>query len=260
MERATSRDGTRIAFERVGAGRTVVIVAGLLCDRTTHRALAERLGERFTAVTYDRRGRGDSGDTPPYDVQREVEDLAAVIEATGGPAAVYGHSSGAGLALLACGRRAPITHLVLHEPPYGAEDDTSREEARSLAARVRAAVESDCPDVAIRRFLGSMGMPEDAIEAAAADRRMLHLARTMPYDHSVMDDDAGGTIPVDAARRVSVPTLVVAGDKTADFFRHAAEQLVQLIPNARLQLLRGSDHGAPAEVVAPVIADFCAAS
>lgn len=112
----TSVDGTRIAFDRLGEGPTVILVGGMLCHRRTTRQLAERLARRFTVINYDRRGRGESGDTPPYTVRRETEDLAALIAASGGSAAVYGYSSGAGIALNAASHGLPITHVVLHEP------------------------------------------------------------------------------------------------------------------------------------------------
>ena len=110
----TSADGTRIAFDRLGEGPPVVIVSGLFCVRQTTQALAEELAQVFSVINYDRRGRGDSSDTPPYAVEREIEDLGALIEAAGGSAFVYGHSSGAGLALNAAAAGLPITRLVLH--------------------------------------------------------------------------------------------------------------------------------------------------
>ena len=115
----TSADGTQIAYDRLGGGPPVVLVSGLFCDRRTTSRLAETLAESFTVYNYDRRGRGDSGDTAPYAVAREVEDLAALIAEAGGSASVYGHSSGAGLALQAAARGVPITGLVLPSPPTG---------------------------------------------------------------------------------------------------------------------------------------------
>jgi len=114
----TSADGTQIAFDRFGQGSPVVVVSGIFCDRQTTQELAEQLAQQFSVINYDRRGRGDSGDTAPYAVEREVEDLGALIAEAGGTASVYGHSSGAGLALNAAASGLPITRLVLHEPPY----------------------------------------------------------------------------------------------------------------------------------------------
>lgn len=256
-EFTTSADGTRIAYEPRGDGPPIVLVSGLLCDRDTHRPLAEALAPRFTAVVYDRRGRGESGDTPPYAVDREVEDLAAVLNALGGAASVYGHSSGAGLALRAGAAALPIPRLILHEPPYGADDVASRSEARELAEGVRAAVEAGRPEDAIGLFMAGMGTPDEVVASMAADPRMLRLATTMPYDHAVMGDfDEGGAIPVATVRRVAIPTLVLAGTASPDFFLDAARRIAELLPDGRLHQLDGADHGAPAAVVAPAVGAF----
>ena len=153
----TSRDGTPIAFDRLGQGPPVLVVSGMFCDRDTTKELAGLLGQHFSVINYDRRGRGESGDTAPYAVEREVEDLAALIDEAGGEAAVYGHSSGAGLAVRAAASGLPITRLVLHEPPYGLDDEQSRDSARALAGNVRAALAEDHPADAIRLFLADSG-------------------------------------------------------------------------------------------------------
>src|SRR5215217_1165048 len=118
METVASTDGTIIAFDRLGDGPPVVLVSGGSVDRQANALLANVLASDFTVLNYDRRGRGPSGDTPPYAVEREIEDLGAVIDAAGGSAAVYGTSSGAALALEATARGAPVTKLALWEPPY----------------------------------------------------------------------------------------------------------------------------------------------
>ena len=254
----TSRDGTRIAHDVLGDGPPVVVVSGIFCTRRTTQELAERLAARCTVVNYDRRGRGESGDTAPYAVEREVEDLAALIDAVGGAAAVYGHSSGAGLALRAAAAGLPITRLVLHEPPYGGDDEDSRAESRELAELVRAALAEDRPGDAISAFFAGMGMPPDVVAGIAADPEMLAVAPTMNYDMAVMGDPEGGTVPVDLVRSVTVPTLVVAGGASPEFFRATAARIAHLLPGARSVVLDGQDHGAPADVVAPVVAHFIA--
>lgn len=253
---ATSSDGTRIAYDRLGRGPAVVVIGGLFNDRTTTRPLAERLAEGFTVINYDRRGRGESGDTAPYAVEREIEDVAALIAEVEGSAAVYGHSSGAGLALNAAAAGLPITKLILHEPPYGGDDEESRRSARELAQTIQKAIDEDRRADAISAFLEASGMPPEAARGAAADERMLAVAPTMPYDFEVMGDTRGGGIPVDLARKVDLPTLVIAGDASPAFFMDTARRLVELLPNGRLAVLEGADHGAPAEVVAPVVESF----
>src|SRR3712207_1174069 len=123
METVTSSDGTIIAFDRLGDGPPVIAVCGAMCDRALMRPTAEELAKRFTVFNYDRRGRGDSGDSQPYAAEREIEDLAALIAEAGGSASVYGHSSGAGLALHAAAADVPIARLVLHEPPYAPDTE-----------------------------------------------------------------------------------------------------------------------------------------
>jgi pimeloyl-ACP methyl ester carboxylesterase len=255
----TSADGTRIAFDRLGSGPPVVVVSGLFCHRPTTQALAEQLAERFTVINYDRRGRGESGDTSPYAVEREIDDLAALIAELGGRASVYGHSSGAGLALNAVAGGLPIDRLVLHEPPYGADDEESREGTRQLAEGVRVAIAEDRRADAIRQFFEATGMPPEMAEGASNDPSMLAVAPSMPYDFEVMGDTTrGGTIPEELARAVQVPTLVLAGSASPQFFLDTATRLAELVPDATHVVLDGHDHGASAEVVAPVVADFLA--
>ncbi len=188
----TSRNGTKLAFDRLGDGPPVVVVGGMFCDRRRTRPLAERLAERLSVINYDRRGRGESRDTPPYAVAWEVEDLAALIAEAGGAASPYGHSSGAGLALNAAAGGLPVTRLVLHEPPYGPDDKHSTRSARDLAENVGAAIAAGRPADAIRLFMADSGLPEEMIDGMAGDQGMLSIAPTMPYDHEVMGDASRG--------------------------------------------------------------------
>lgn len=252
----TSADGTRLAYDRLGSGPPVVLVSGLFCTRQTTRPLAEELAGRFTVLNYDRRGRGESGDTAPYAVEREVEDLAALVAEAGGVAAVYGHSSGAGLALRAAASGVPMSRLVVHEPPYGGEDEDSTRSARELAVDIRNALAKDRRADAIRRFFADSGMPPEMIDGMSADPGMLAVAPTMVNDLEVMGDFDGGTIPEDLVRAITVPTLVVAGSTSPDFFRRTADRLAELLPDATSATVDGHDHGAPADVVAPVVATF----
>src|SRR5918995_4112272 len=133
MDIVTSSDGTPIAFDKLSDGQPVIVVGGQLCDRALTRPTAEELAKHFTVFNYDRRGRGDSGDTAPYAVEREIEDIEAPIVEAGGTASVYGHSSGAALALHAAAAGLPITKLVLHEPPYNPEGEEERRISREYA-------------------------------------------------------------------------------------------------------------------------------
>ncbi|MGH2788244.1 MAG: alpha/beta fold hydrolase [Actinomycetota bacterium] len=258
---ATSPDGTQIAFDRLGQGPPMVVVSGMFCDRRTTHELAEQLGREFTVINYDRRGRGDSSDTTPYAVEREVEDLGAMIAEVGGTASAYGHSSGAGLALEAAARGLPITRLVLHEPPYGPDDEESKRDARELAENVRSAVAEDRRAHAIKLFFEASGLPPEMIEGATSDPKMLAVVPTMPYDFEVVGDvTRGGTIPEALVRAISIPTLVIAGGASPDFFRDTAARIAELLPNGKSAVLEGHDHGAPPDVVVPMVAEFLTTS
>lgn len=252
-----SADGTPIAFDRLGRGPAVIVIGGMFNTRHTTRALAEQLSKRFTVINYDRRGRGDSGDTSPYAVDREVDDVAALIHEAGGSAAVYGHSSGAGVALHAAAAQLSITRLVLHEPPYGDDAEESRTLARELALDVRTAIAEGRRSDAIRLFFEAAAMPPELVERLAGDPDMQAVAPTMPYDFEVMGDvTRGGTVPVDLVRDIRIPTLVLAGSASPPFFMDAAHRIAELLPDGALVVLGGEDHGVPAHVVAPVVADF----
>ena len=255
----TSADGTRIAFDQHGRinAAPLVIVSGMFCDRETTRDLAEQLSSDFNVINYDRRGRGESGHTPPYQVKREIEDLAALIAQAGGQAAIYGHSSGAGLALEAAAHGLSISRLVLHEPPYGPDDAESREAARDLAEAVREAVDEGRGADAVRLFFEASGMPQEMAAEFASDPKRIGLAATMTNDFAVMGDfSRGGVVPADLVRRIGIPTLVLAGGDSPDFFRDSAMRVVELLSSGELAVLDGADHGAPASVVAPVVAAF----
>jgi pimeloyl-ACP methyl ester carboxylesterase len=184
---------------------------------------------------YDRRGRGESGDTAPYAVDRELEDLAALIDQVGGAGFVYGHSSGAGLAINAAARGLPITRLVLHEAPYGGDDEESKQAARELAANVGNAIAEDRRADAIKLFMAASGMPPEMVEAMSTDPKMQAVAPTMPYDFAIMGDSDGGTIPEDLVRAIGIPTLVIAGGASPQFFRDAAIRIAELPATGRAQ-------------------------
>ncbi|HWJ61116.1 MAG TPA: alpha/beta hydrolase [Acidimicrobiales bacterium] len=254
---ATSSDGTAIAFDVIGDGPPVVLVAGIFCTRHTLAPLAAALSDAgLRAATYDRRGRGDSGGgglaPPPAEaIAREVEDLAAVAGALGGDVAVYGHSSGACVAARATGTQLRVRRLVLHEPPWSDDDPDG---SLRLDRTIRAAIDEQRLGDAITAFLGETGMPPEVLAGVAADPAMLAVAPTMPYDLAATGAD--GSIPADLLATIAVPTLVVAGTASPPFFLRTAEQVTALIPGATLERLEAADHGAPADQVAPAIAPF----
>ena len=158
-EKVTSADGTLIAFERFGDSQPVIVVGGATCDRVMTRSLAEELAQHFTLINYDRRGRGDSGDTAPYAIEREIEDLGALIVEAGGTASVYGHSSGAGLVVHASAHGLPIAKVVLHEPPYVPDGGEERRISQEYGEKLRAILAEDRRGDAVELFMTTVGMP-----------------------------------------------------------------------------------------------------
>jgi pimeloyl-ACP methyl ester carboxylesterase len=255
METVRSADGTTIAFERFGAGSPLIFVVGAFCDRTAPRSVAELLAADLAVFTYDRRGRGDSADTPPYSVDREIEDLDAMIGAAGGSAAVFGHSSGAVLALEAAAQGVPITKLAVYEPPYIVDETRARPE--QLRERVSALVASGRRGDAVKLFLTEgPEVPAEiiaAMEAGPGWAPMEALAPTLPYDLAICGDQ---TLAVDRLGKISIPTLALSGGASPGWARNAVAAVAAAIPGAEHVSLAGQTHGAADDVLAPVLAKF----
>jgi pimeloyl-ACP methyl ester carboxylesterase len=255
MDDVRSADGTTIAFERTGHGPALVLVTGAFCDRSSPASLAAALSPAYTVYCYDRRGRGDSGDQASYAVQREVEDLAAVIAAAGGQALVFGHSSGAALALEAAAAGVPMTALAVYEPPYAGEGPSA-----AFAAELAALVADGQRGAAAERFLALTGAPAEAVAGMRSSPywpRMEALAHTLPYDITLCN---GGAVPADRLGGLPVPVLALAGGKSSGWARQAAAQIAAAVRDGRDQVLDGQDHGPADEVLAPVLAGFFAAA
>ncbi|MEU8803174.1 alpha/beta hydrolase [Spirillospora sp. NPDC048819] len=261
MDKVTSADGTAIAYDRAGEGHPVVIVGGATCDRLITRPLADALAAHFDVINYDRRGRGDSTDTPPFAVGREVDDLAALIAAAGGSAHVYGHSSGAALALHAAARGLPIDRLVLHEPPFNPDDARRMAESRRLAGEIDTAVAEGRRGDVLAMFLGGVGMPPEMLQQVREDPRMLALAHTVAYDLAALGvHDRGGTVPAELAATVAVPTLVLAGGASPDWMIDTARRLADALRAGRHEVLDGQDHIVPPEILVPALRTFLQAT
>src|SRR5215211_4381138 len=255
METVTSRDGTTLAYDRLGDGPPVVLVSGGSTDRMANAGLAAELAAHHSVYNFDRRGRGDSGDTPPYAVEREIEDITAVIEAAGGSANLYGTSSGAALAMHAAAGGAPVTRLAMWEPPYNVNgrpdlpDDT--------ASVYRELVSSGRRGDAAEYFTAKVvGLPPEFVAGARQQPwwpQQEALAHTLAYDAEIMGDY---TIPTELARSVPVPTLVVIGAASFGFFDETADALVELIPDARRSTLEGQEHNVDPAALAPTLAEF----
>jgi pimeloyl-ACP methyl ester carboxylesterase len=255
MEKILSKDGTTIAFDQLGEGPAIILVAGASCDRGIDTPIAEALAPGFTVLNYDRRGRGDSGDTLPYAVAREVEDIAALLDAAGGSATVLGLSSGAALAAEAAASGLPIDRLVMWEPPFCIDPEDVRR-AEQYAARLSELLAADRRDDALVAFMTQVGIPEPAIAGIRQSpywQLGLSLAHTLAYDASIMGD---GTIPTDRYRAIGVPTLVLSGSESPAMLRRAAEAAAVAIPGARHDVLAGQAHNVAGESIAPVVAAF----
>ncbi|HEY2063394.1 MAG TPA: alpha/beta hydrolase [Amycolatopsis sp.] len=241
----TSADGTSIAFDSTGAGAPVILIGGAVNDRTTVAGLATVHGEAgFRAVAYDRRGRGDSGDAPAYSVAREVEDLAALISHVGGSAALFGHSSGAILALEAASQGLPVTKVAVYEPPFVVVESRPRP-GDDLVTRVRDLVSADDRSGAVELFLTEgVGAPPKQIAGMKASpvwAWFTALAHTLPYDLEICGP--GNHLPVDRLAKIDAPVLGIGGGNGEAWIRAAAEAVAAAVPNGRYETLEGQDHG-----------------
>lgn len=244
MQHVTSADGTPIAYDRTGEGPAVVLVGGAFGDRRepTLAGLAALLAPSFTVCVYDRRGRGDSGDVHPYAVEREIDDLAALVAALGGEALVFGGSSGGALALEAAARGLPITRLAVFEPPY--VTDPARPPLPG-EKELTALVESGFRDQAVELFLtGGADLPAEMVAQMRAQpfwAAMEEVAHTLAYEAAVVGP---GPVPAERLAGVGVPVLVFAGSESSPRMRDAAAAVTAALPDARLHTLEGQAHGA----------------
>ncbi len=258
----TSQDGTEIAYEVTGSGPALVLVDGALCQRAMGpaRGLAKELAGSFTVHAYDRRGRGESGPgASTYAVEREVEDLAAVIEATGGVAHVFGASSGGALALEAARIGVPIQRLAVYEVPF-IVDDTHRSNDPALPQRLQTMVEQGRRGEAVKTFMRTVGAPAPFIALMRflpAWKQMTAVAHTLPYDFSLVIDRAQGRpLPAGYYRGVDPLTLVMAGGKSPVYMRNSQAAIADAVPRGRLVTLTGQTHMIKPKVVGPVLTDF----
>ena len=267
MDTIRSLDGTAIAFDRSGTGEPLVLVGGAFSYRRYpgQVKLAELLAERFTVYSYDRRGRGDSGDTPPYAAGREIEDLAAVISAAGGQAHVWGLSSGAVLALDAAAAGLPIRKLAVQEPPL-VVDPADRRPPADVYQRLRVLIDAGKRGEAVRYFMvDGMGAPAFVPGLLRVMpgvwKKLTAVAHTLPYDALLVDGyQAGRPLPPGQWAAAAMPALVMCGaeKESPGFLRHAAAAVAAALPNARLVERNGLGHtkALNAKVIAATLTDF----
>lgn len=260
MQKVTSKDGTTIAFDKSGEGPAVILVDGAMQYRVLNQGmapLADLLSQHFTVYHYDRRGRGDSGDTQPYAVEREIEDLDAIINAAGGSALVYGKSSGAALAMEAAVKLGDkIKKLAMYEPPYN-DDEDARQAARAYTIQLKESLAAGRNSDALSLFMMLTGMPEERL-----DEMHQHpmwplwetIAPTLAYDDAIMGEDS--SLPTERAAQVKVPVLIMDGEKGHPFMHVTAMALANAMPNAQQRTLEGQTHDVDPKVLAPVLIEF----
>jgi pimeloyl-ACP methyl ester carboxylesterase len=258
VDRVTAKDGTAIAFDRSGEGPPVILVCGGSTDRMVNAPLAALLARRFTVFNYDRRGRGDSGDTPPYTVQREIEDLDAVITAAGGSACVWGSSSGAALALEAAARGLAISRLALWEPPYRLQDGGPRPPADTAKVFTELISQGRRGD-AVEFFMAKVVRLPDEFVAQARNapfwKAQEALAPTLAYDATIMGDYE---VPAERVASVTTPTLVLTGGASPPWLHDTARAMVGLLPEGRHRVLEGQEHNVAPAAIAPALEEFLA--
>jgi pimeloyl-ACP methyl ester carboxylesterase len=257
-----SRDGTPIAVDRYGSGPPIALVGGAFTDRRALAPLAQALAPYFTVLAYDRRGRGDSGDTPPYAPAREVEDLAAVLAAVGGPACVFGHFSGAGLAVLAAAGGVAISKLALYEAPYMVDKSDPLPPA-GLAARITQLASSGRRGEAVEFWMAdTIRLPAEAIaqmRQGPAWPGLEAVVHTAAYDATIMaDTERGDPLPAAWASQVTIPALIMDGENSPAWQHRSMDALAELLPDTQRHTFPGADHGVPPDVLAPVLRAFCA--
>jgi pimeloyl-ACP methyl ester carboxylesterase len=258
LEHVTSSDGTKIGFDRIGHGPAVILVCGGSVDRMSNAGVAAGLASDFTAFNYDRRGRGISGDTPPYAIEREIEDIDAVVTAAGGSAYLYGSSSGAVLALFAAqALRGRITKLALWEPPF-ILDPSARPPADQVEQYNTMLAEGRRGDAAQYFMEKVVRMPAEFVAGARSQpwwAATEALAHTLPYDATIMGDYS---LPTERAAEVTIPTLVLDGGASFGFMRPAADALARVLPYGQRRTLAGQEHNIDPNVLTPALKEFFA--
>jgi pimeloyl-ACP methyl ester carboxylesterase len=257
MATVTSKDGTQIAYEKLGSGSPLILVDGALCSRAfgPMPKLARILAEHFTVFMYDRRGRNESGDTKPYAPEREVEDLEALIREAGGSAYVYGISSGAGLSLRAAATGLNISKLALYEPPFeapGEQDGAPKDMLQQLQTRIDEGRRADT----VKYFMKIVGVPGFGIfmmSLLPMFKKLKAVAHTLPYDIQVMDQFK---MPEEKARSIKVPALLSAGTKTSEPIKRSVKWLSEHIAGSQLKMLDGQTHNVSEKAIAPVLIEF----
>lgn len=265
MKKVISKDGTPIAYDQSGTGPTVILVDGAGGNRAfgPNVTLAPHLAQHFTVITYDRRGRGESGDTAPYDISREIEDIDALIHDVGESAFLYGISSGGALALEAANQLTAVRKLALYEVPF-IVDNSRPPVPNDYLAKLSELIASDQRSAAIKLFMRTgVGLPAFVVammQFMPGWSRMKSIAHTLITDTTFMVElQRGEPLPAERWSAVTMPTLIIDGGKSPLWMRNAMQSLVKVLPNAKYKTLAGQTHIVKPGVLAPVLNDFFSA-
>jgi hypothetical protein len=258
VDTVVSHDGTTIALDRAGDGPPAVLINAGPTDRKVNAPLVGLLAPRLTVLNYDRRGRGDSGDTAPYAVDREYEDLEAVIDAAGGSASLFGNSGGGILALEAAGRGLAVTRIAVWEPPYiidGSRPPVPADYRRQLADLLAAGRQGDMVELFLTQAAGIPAPFVASIRQSPFWASQEAVAHALVYDADIVGDFS---LPAARLAAVKAPTLVVDGGQTP-WLSTSADAVADALPDARRRTLEGQPHNVDAAALAPVLAEFLAA-
>lgn len=252
VEMARSADGVEIAFEIEGEGPPIVIVGGALMNRASTARMNALLATDYAVFSYDRRGRGDSGDSPSYSVEREFEDLEAVLAAAGGSPAVFGMSSGAFIALETAARGSAVSTLIVYEPPYLTGHGESQLSAADYGRRLNDVLEAGHPDQAVELFLRQIsgGWFDEGIKSAPWWPGMVALGSSLRYDAALTGE---GDVPDERLAKITVPTFAMYGGNSSDWAKTSAEAIVNSVPDAQPILVPGQNHQPDEAVLASAL-------
>jgi pimeloyl-ACP methyl ester carboxylesterase len=249
MGTVTSKDGTPIAFDRSGEGPAIILVVGAFNDRATGAPLAQFLERHFTVFNYDRRGRGESGDTAPYAIEREIEDLDTLISQAGGSARVFGYSSGAILALRAAAHGLAISQLAVYDPPpTGAKAEALAPQLTELIAAGR---RGDAVELFQTEAVGIPAAVVAQMRHAPFRPALENMAHTLVYESTILR-----SLPEGLLASVQVPTLVIDGEESHVLLRQAAQSVADALPHGQYRTLKGQSHDLVPAVVGPVLEEF----
>jgi pimeloyl-ACP methyl ester carboxylesterase len=258
MNKVISKDGTVIVYDKAGAGPAIILVDGAFCSRNfgPMAKLAPLLAGNFTVIKYDRRARGDSGDTKPYAVQREIEDIAALVDVAGGSASLFGISSGAALCIRVVASGLPIKKVVLFEPPFITDAMKHRAPADAVEQLLRMTAGGRRADAVRYYFTKIMGMPAIVpfiMRFTSNWSSMKANANSLPYDAAVMGDFI---MPKDQIAAIQIPALVIDSEKSPALLRKPVEVVASILPNGQRRSLKGQMHNVPPNILAPVLVEF----